>query len=84
MKPTKAGVELLKRFAAAEAAGRVITDKDGNKWMTLRVGSGPDKAAASKLERDGLGKFCWGMSWGRHNPRVFRPTEAGRSALANL
>jgi hypothetical protein len=78
---TKAGREMLARFAAAERAGTLVTDKNGDKWMTLRVGSGADKATAEKLERDGLGQFRWGMSWGRHNPRVFRPTEAGRSEM---
>lgn len=76
---TPAGKKLLERYAVAERSGLLL---DGG-WMTLRVGSGADKAAAAKLERDGLGEYRWGMSWGRHNPRVFRPTDAGRSALAN-
>ncbi len=77
---TKSGKAMLQRYLEAEARGSLTVDSNGNRWMKLARGSGQDKAAAAKLERDGYAVMIWD-TWAKGNGRVIRPTDAGRKAL---
>lgn len=85
MKPTPAGLKILRNFVEAEQLGRLteFTTLGGDKFqaLTLPGGDGALKAAAEKLNRDGFGRAYWVTRPYAPGVRFFLINDAGREAL---
>lgn len=84
-KLTDAGRKLLQKYLDDEAQGRLVLLRNGEGetfyGIELRTGDGGQKAAAERLQRDGLAKMQWQRSQGLHRGRYLWITDAGRAAM---